>query len=193
MALTKTGRIVFCNAFAGLMLVLSGCASTSERSSAQALKTEETARSHEQAGGAASPRKQLPELNEASGLNDYLAYAALNNPQLEAAFNRWKAALEMVSQARTLPDPRFNYGYFIQEVETRVGPQEQRVGLSQMFPWFGKLKLRGEAALEGANAAQQQYEAAKLKLFDEVKQAYYELYYVGRAICVTAENVELLK
>ncbi|MHB8522024.1 MAG: TolC family protein [Limisphaerales bacterium] len=178
---------------AGLMLVLSGCASTSKRSSTQSLKAEDTARSHEQVGVATSSRKQLPELNEASGLNDYLAYAALNNPQLEAAFNRWKAALEMVSQARTLPGPRFNYGYFIQEVETRVGPQEQRVGLSQMFPWFGKLRLRGEAALEGANAMQQQYEAAKLRLFDEVKQAYYELYFVGRAVGVTAENVELLK
>ena len=175
------------------MLVQPGCASTSERGSTQARKTEDAARAQEQVGGAASLRNQLPELNEASGLNDFLAYAALNNPQLEAAFNRWKAALEMVTQARILPDPRFNYGYFIQEVETRVGPQEQRVGLSQMFPWFGKLKLRSEAALGGANAMQQQYEAAKLRLFDEVKQAYYELYYVGRAAGVAMENVELLK
>lgn len=175
------------------MVLLSGCASTSEPSSIQSLKGEDRVRAHEPVGGATSSRKQLPELSEDSGLNDYLAYAALNNPQLEAAFNRWKAALEMVSQARTLPDPRFNYGYFIQEVETRVGPQEQRVGLSQMFPWFGKLKLRGEAALEGANAMQQQYEAAKLRLFDEVKQAYYELYYVGRAVGVAMDNVDLLK
>jgi outer membrane protein TolC len=193
MTMAKTKQIIFCGALAVLMLVLSGCASTSERSSNQALKAEDTARTHEQVGGTAASRKQLPELNEPSGLSDFLAYAALNNPQLEAAFNRWKASLEMVSQARTLPDPRFNYSYFIQEVETRVGPQEQRVGLSQMFPWFGKLKLRSEAALGGANAMQQQYEAAKLRLFDEVKQAYYELYYVGRAIGVTTENVELLK
>jgi outer membrane protein, heavy metal efflux system len=191
--MVNTKRIIFCGTFAGLMVLLSGCASTPERSSPQSLKAEDTARAHEPVGGATSSRKQLPELNDASGLNDYLAYAALNNPQLEAAFNRWKAALEMVSQARTLPDPRFNYGYFIQEVETRVGPQEQRVGLSQMFPWFGKLRLRGEAALEGANAMQQQYEAAKLSLFDEVKQAYYELYYVGRAVGVATENVDLLK
>src|ERR1035437_8357796 len=118
MALAKTKRTIFCGTFAGLMLVLSGCASTSERSSAQALKTEDTARAREQVGSESYSRKQLPELNEASGLNDYLAYAALNNPQLESAFNRWKAALEMVTPARTLPDPRFNYGYYIQEVET---------------------------------------------------------------------------
>jgi cobalt-zinc-cadmium efflux system outer membrane protein len=174
------------------MQVLSGCASMSEHSSTQALKTNDLARKQEPVESANYSRTQLPELNEASGLNDFLAYAALNNPQLEAAFNRWKAALEMVTQVRTLPDPHFNYGYFIQEVETRVGPQEQRVGLSQTFPWFGKLKLRGEVALEGANAAQQQYEAARLKLFDEVKHAYYELYYLGRAVSVTAANVELL-
>ena len=34
----------------------------------------------------------LPKLNEQSKLSDYLTYAALNNPGLEAAFNRWKAA-----------------------------------------------------------------------------------------------------
>ncbi len=110
MALAKTKRITFCGAIAGLLLVLSGCASTSERSSAQALKAEPTARAHEQVGGASYSRNELPELNEASGLNDYLAYAALNNSQLESAFNRWKAALEMVTPARTLPDPRFSYG-----------------------------------------------------------------------------------
>lgn len=193
MMTTKTKQILLWGAFAGLALVLSGCASTSERSAVQTFKSEEIARTHEQIAGTTYTRVRLPELDENAQLNNYLAYAALNNPQLEAAFNRWKAALEMVSQARTLPDPRFNYGYFIQEVETRVGPQENRVGLSQMFPWFGKLKLRGEAALEGANAAQQQYEAAKLKLFDEVKQAYYELYYLGRAIGIAEENVRLLE
>ncbi len=179
--MTRTKRIAFWSALAGASLALAGCASTSERSAVQSLKTEEASRTQVQAGPTGYSGAKLPELKENAPLKDFLAYAALNNPQLEAAFNRWKAALEMVSQARTLPDPRFNYGYFIQEVETRVGPQEQRVGLSQMFPWFGKLKLRGEAALEGANAAQQQYEAAKLKLFDEVNQAYYELYYLGRA------------
>jgi len=176
---------------AGLALVLAGCASPPERTALADPKAAATA--PQKVAEHTDTRQKLPVLDENSALSNYLAYAALNNPQLEAAFNRWKAALEMVSQARTLPDPRFNYGYFIQEVETRVGPQEQRVGLSQMFPWIGKLKLRSEAALGGANAMQQQYEAAKLRLFDEVKQAYYELYYVGRAVGVTAENVELLK
>ncbi|MDY0040341.1 MAG: TolC family protein, partial [Desulforhabdus sp.] len=89
----------------------------------------------------ASPSvEHLPELNEQSGLNDYLAYAALNNAGLKAAFLRWQAALEKIPQVTALPDPRFSYGYYIQSVETRVGPQNNRFGLLQTFPWFGKLE-----------------------------------------------------
>ena len=116
---------------------------------------------------------RLPELTENSELSDYLAYSALNNPGLEAAFNRWKAALNRVPQVRSLPDPRFNYKYFIEEVETRVGPQRQSFGISQLFPWFGKLDLRGDVAAQAANSARQKYQAAKLKLFFEVTDVYY--------------------
>ncbi len=137
--------------------------------------------------------QRLPELTGNSGLSDYLAYAALNNPGLEAAFNRWKAALERVPQVKSLPDPRFNYKYFIEEVETRVGPQQQSFGISQLFPWFGKLDLRGDVAAQAANAARQRYEAAKLKLFFEVKDAYYEYYYLAKSIAITKEHVSLVK
>ena len=137
--------------------------------------------------------RALPQLSEESTVVDYVRYAALNSPALEAAFNRWRAALEAVPQAKALPDPRFSYRYFIREIETRVGPQRQAFEISQTFPWFGKLDLAGGVALEAARAAQQRYEAAKLALFFEVKDAYYEYYYLARSIDITGENVELLK
>ncbi len=133
------------------------------------------------------------QLSAQSELEDYLHYAALNNPGLEAAFNRWKMALERIPQVRALPDPRFNYGYFVEQVETRVGPQRQKFGVAQTFPWIGKLRLRGNKAGEAAVAAQKTYEQAKLKLFFDVKDAYYELAYLQRAIQLTEENIELVK
>ena len=132
-------------------------------------------------------------LPEQPSLTDYLRYAALNNPGLEAAFYQWKVALEKVPQARALPDPRFNYAYFVEQVETRVGPQRQRFGISQTFPWFGKLRLRGSKSGEAAIAAQMEYEQRKLKLYAEVKDAYFELGYLRRAIDLTEENIELIK
>lgn len=135
----------------------------------------------------------LPRLDESAGLDAYLAYAALRNPGLEAAFNQWKASLERAAQDGALPDPRFTYRYFIQEVETRVGPQKQGVGLSQTFPWLGTLALRENIADANARATRQRYESAKLRLFLELKDAYYEYYYLGRAIDVVRENLELVK
>ncbi len=132
-------------------------------------------------------------LGESPTLSHYLTYAALNNPGLEAAFNRWKAALERVPQVRALPDPRFTYRYFIEEVETRVGAQEQSFGIAQTFPWFGKLELRADAAAQAAKAKQQLYESTKLKLFYQVKDAYYEYYYLWRAIATVKENLQLVK
>ena len=143
--------------------------------------------------GAELQTPHLPQLSENSGLSDYLAYAALNNAGLEAEFNRWKAALNRIAQVGALPDPRFNYKYFIEEVETRVGPQRQSFEISQAFPWLGKLDLRGDVARQKAGAARQRYEAAKLKLFFEVKDAYYEYYYLAKSIAITKENVSLIR
>lgn len=135
---------------------------------------------------------RLPELNEDAPLDDYILYALLNNPGLRAAFDRWKAALDKVAPARTLPDPRFTYANYIREVETRVGAQEQKFGLAQKFPWFGKLDLHGEIALQMAHAEHQRYEAAKLDLIFRVKKIHYEYYYLDRAIEITNDNVALL-
>ena len=137
--------------------------------------------------------KKLPELHAESTLSDYLTYAALQNPGLEAAFNRWQAALQKVVQAKSLANPKLSYVVFMREVETRVGPQEQKFGLSQQFPWFGKLRLRGDVATSAANAAYQQYQSRKLRLIFEVKNTYYEYYYLDRAIAITDDNLKLLK
>ena len=134
----------------------------------------------------------LPQLSKKSDLQDYLIYAALNNPGLRAAFEEWKAALQKVPQVTALPDPQLTFGYFIQEIETRVGPQEWRAGLMQKFPWFGKLDLKGDMAGKAARAAWERFEARRLKLYHEVKAAYAEYYYLSRAIEITRETRSLV-
>ena len=132
------------------------------------------------------------ELTDTSTLSDYLAYAALHNPGLEAAFNRWKASLEKIPQLRSFPDPRFTYADFIGNVETRVGPQLHKFDLSQTFPWFGKLDLLGDVALEESNIQKQAYEMLKNKLFYKVKEIYFEYYYLSKSIAITEESMKLL-
>ncbi|MHC4597034.1 MAG: TolC family protein, partial [Planctomycetota bacterium] len=125
-------------------------------------------------------------------LPDYLRYAALNNAGLKAAFEQWKAAIEQVPQARSLPDPKFNYGYFINEVETRVGPQRQKFEIMQTFPWFGVIEARADQAAALAKATHKRYEAKKLELFEQVKYAFYEYSYLAEATEITKQNLELV-
>jgi outer membrane protein TolC len=127
------------------------------------------------------------------GLSHYLSYAARQNPELRASFYRWVSQLEKSGYAGALPDPMITYGKFIENVETRVGPQEQRFGLRQSYPWFGTLGARKEVAFEASNAAFKEFQANRLGLFYRVKAAYYDLYYLGRNIEITRENMELLK
>ncbi|MDP6636077.1 MAG: TolC family protein [Phycisphaerae bacterium] len=140
-----------------------------------------------------APRAGLPKLTDESAIDDYVQYAALNNPELAAAFNRWKADLQQIPQVTALPDPKFTYQYYIQQVETRVGAQRQAFSIAQTFPWLGKLKLRGDAAAQAANASHQRFLQTKLKLAREVKDAYSEYYYLARAIEITRQNAKLLE
>ncbi len=134
-----------------------------------------------------------PDSNAPLTLEDYLQQAALNNAGLKAAFEQWKAALEEIPQAGALPDPKFTYGYYIREVETRVGPQKQKFGIMQVFPWFGKIEARTDAAAANAKATKKRYEATKLKLFFEVKDAFYEYTYLAKAVEIARENLELIE
>lgn len=135
----------------------------------------------------------VTEANAPRTIQEYLRQAALNNAGLKAAFAEWKVALEAVPQAKALPDPRFTYGYFIEEVQTRVGPQRQRFSLTQAFPWFGTIEARSDAAAAAAQAAWKRYEARKLRLFYDVKESFYEYVYLGAAIEIARESLELVK
>ncbi len=137
--------------------------------------------------------QQPSDLNDLHKLSDYLRYASLNNAELRAKFEQWKAALEQIPQAKALDDPKFTYSYFIEEVETRVGPQQQKFGIMQVFPWFGKIQARTDLAAAKAQAAQQRYETTKLKLFRQVKVAFYEFAYLATAIDIAKHNLELLQ
>ncbi|RKY08059.1 MAG: TolC family protein [Planctomycetota bacterium] len=137
---------------------------------------------------------QVPaDANSLVTLRDYLAYAERNNAALKSIFQQFRAAAEAVPQAGALPDPKVTYGYFLEEVETRVGPQRQKFGIMQTFPWFGELEAQTDAASAAAKAASKRYEAERLKLFYQVKNVFYEYVYLARAVEITRQNLELLK
>lgn len=143
----------------------------------------------------ASPPSNTETETETEGLfnlEDCIVYAHAHNPAILAAGQNWEAAIQKVPQARGWPDPRLNYGYFIQSVETRVGPQEQRFGIIQPLPWFGKLKSAGDAASSNAAAVLSELTALQLQMTREIKDTWYELAWFEEAQKTARENIALV-
>ncbi len=125
-------------------------------------------------------------------VDDLVNFALAASPELAAAEASWIAAGERESQARALPDPRFKFGYFLSEVETRVGPQRAKAGISQRIPWFGERGLAGEIAALGAESARARYEGLRLRLVREVKSGVAELWHLDRAVAISSEQLTLV-
>jgi len=133
---------------------------------------------------------QTTDPNNLTNLEDYLTFASLNNAELKAKFEEWKAALEQIPQAKALPDPELKYGKYLRESDMQMG---QMAGLMQTFPWLGKIEAQTDAASAMAKAARQRFEAAKLKLYWQVKKEFYEFLYLKEAIDIALQNLELIK
>jgi outer membrane protein TolC len=125
-------------------------------------------------------------------LDSYLETAANNSPALKAKFNSYMASLEKVPQVGTLPDPQLVFGYFAMPVETKNGPQRFNVSFTQLFPWFGTLGSREDVFVSAAKVKYELFEEAKSKLFFDVRSTYYDLYFIGKGIDITTENIRIL-
>jgi cobalt-zinc-cadmium efflux system outer membrane protein len=126
-------------------------------------------------------------------LGDALCYAESRSAALKAAEARWEAADAGIATVGSLPDPVVSYGYFLEEVETRVGPQTQRFGVRQTLPLFGKIGLAKAAAGAAAAAQHERYRAARLALAAEVTAAYAEYAYLARATEIVGARLELVR
>lgn len=132
-------------------------------------------------------------------LDDLVAEALRNNPEILAAQKRYEAARQRPTQASSLPDPMLSLGY------TSAGSPRPFAGIgveptanaglmvSQEVPFPGKRKLRGDMARKEADADFELYQATQLNVVSRLKQAYYRLYYSYAARDVLERNRELLR
>lgn len=125
-------------------------------------------------------------------LEDYLQQAQAANPQLQAYEQHYAAAMQRIPQAAALPDPMLQMTHFVESVQTRTGPQENVLMLSQRIPWFGKLRSRENIASAEAEALWYAYQNQQLMLARMVSLGFYEYGYTEEAIRLTKENLDLL-
>lgn len=129
---------------------------------------------------------------KAQTVDDYLQVAAENNPSLLSAYAEFEAAMQRAPQVASLPDPTLTMSAFGRMIETRVGAQEARFSFMQMFPWFGTLQAKEDAATLMAEASFQNYLNLRNEVFYDIKSVYAEIYALDKTIELKEENLEIL-
>lgn len=124
-------------------------------------------------------------------LEDLLNQAIQNNPMLRAEFARYQASREQIAQARSLPDPMLEFE--LMNVQRSADSRDLEVMLSQMFPWFGKLRLMGEMARAESDAMAAEYHTALLDVVREVSAAFARLEFEYAAWELGREEKHLLE
>jgi len=130
------------------------------------------------------PAEQPMPAERLDSLDALIDHAKTNNPQIAAARAKADALMWRVPQVQSLPDPQLTTTAFLHSIETAAGPQDVALSLQQEFPWFGKRALRGNIAYHDTQAAYEQLAAVELSVVEQVKLAYYELYFLARALKV---------
>ena len=123
--------------------------------------------------------------------------AIQDNPNLAAMQARYEALAFVPSQAGSLPDPMVSLNAMNFPTDTFNRSQEPmtqvQIGISQMFPFPGKLGLKQQAAEYDTQIAGHSLEEGKLQLIKNVKTKWWQLYYLDRALETVAHSQTLLR
>jgi cobalt-zinc-cadmium efflux system outer membrane protein len=177
--------IILATLFGIGVFALAGCRGISTPGERQARHDLGTVASQYRPGNS---RPTLPELRPDSSLSNFLAFALLHSPTVEAAFYDWSASVENITVTRSLPDPQLTFQAYIQDVVTSLMP-----GFAWSFPGPGKLKARAGVAAAASEGKYFTFESAVLQAAFNLERAYYQLGLLDEQLSLKRETLSLLE
>ncbi|HKW29264.1 MAG TPA: TolC family protein [Verrucomicrobiae bacterium] len=179
----KSVSILFVLAAGGLLLT--GCRGMQTAGEKQARQNFDAVAGQYRPG---DQHPALPELTPGSSLSNFLAYALLNSPTVEATFYDWSASVENITVSRSLPDPQLTFQAYIQDTITSLMP-----GFAWNFPGPGKLKARAGVAVAESQGKYFAFESAMLQTAFNLKRAYYRLGLLDEQLRLKRETLSWLE
>jgi outer membrane protein, heavy metal efflux system len=120
-----------------------------------------------------------------------------NNPEIKAMQRRFDMMRARIPQAKALDQPMLSVGYmgniapfYVQRDDPSSG---RSISITQEFPFPGKRSLKGKVASSDADAEWWAFEQTRRNVVAEVKDSYFELYYVTKALGVVTKTKTLLE
>jgi outer membrane protein TolC len=182
---SRLHSIIVLSALTAAAVLLTGCKGVPVKGEEEAREQAKTVAANYRPEG---QKPKLPALTTNSSLSDFLTYALLNQPKVEAAYFDWVASVERITVQRSLPDPQLTFQMDIQDVVTSLMP-----GLMMSFPGMGKLRAAGAVAAAASQGGYFTFKSASLQSAYDVKRTYYRLYFLEEKIRVNRENLGLLQ
>jgi cobalt-zinc-cadmium efflux system outer membrane protein len=151
------------------------------------------------AEGSGNPKVPGNQPQERVSLQELIKQGLSRNPEIKAMERSIDMMRARIPQARALPEPMLSVGYMgnivpippfdIQKDDPSSG---RSLSLSQEIPLWGKRALKGKIASMDAESEWWTYEQTRLNVVGEIKDAYFELFYLDKAISIIKQNKDLL-
>lgn len=137
------------------------------------------------------------EARSSETLQEMVAAAIRDNPEVTVSEARWKMYANRIAQAKSLDDPmlmlKLQNGIIKDPFNFKRDSMTQKVvGLSQQVPFWGKRDLKAEMAGKEAESYRWQVEERKLELARMVKETYWQIYFIDRSLQITEKNIGIM-
>jgi outer membrane protein TolC len=134
---------------------------------------------------------------EAAKLDELIAEALRNNPEIRSARQEREAASQRIAPAGALDDPMLEAGVLNVPTSSFSFSREdmtmKMLGLSQRLPYPGKRNLRREVARMDAESVGHAYRETANRVVREARIAYYDLALVLESTRLVRQNRTLLE
>jgi cobalt-zinc-cadmium efflux system outer membrane protein len=148
-------------------------------------------------GRAVAAEEPAPDFAEAIDLPRLQRHTVINNPEIRAAEQRWRAAQARPSQEGSLPDPMINTGYHNESFGRLTQGSSDfawlRIGAEQEVPFPGKLALKEGVAARAADREGAMYQATVLNVLTRLRLAYDDFFLAEKSREIVARNKALLE
>jgi len=126
-------------------------------------------------------------------LSDLLNYAYVNNPSIIASKEDWKIAIENYNLGKSYPDPQIMSTYYPSPIETRLGPQDWNLTLSQQFPFPGTLSQKGKVLESDEKISKFRLDKSVREITASIIISFHELIYIQKAGHFAQSNFKLVQ
>lgn len=124
-------------------------------------------------------------------LSDLLDHARVSNPSIMVSTLAQHMASFDFHVEKSYPDPQLTATYFPSPIETRLGPQDWNLTLSQSFPFPGTIGLKKKRLRTDVSISRLKRDKTVRNILADVSNAFYELRYIQRAVEIAGANLAL--